>query len=426
VEDYILTMPGGAPLRVLRLCSVFEPPASALDGQAAGLDPIGGMQDHTAALTRVLERRDVAQVVLTTRQPTAPAMERLAAGATVVRVGLPVRRPRQLYALPAAVLAPLLARRADLVHAHLGEDLAILPLAVLAAGRRPLVVTVHCSMAHTLKVTGPRSLALKTLGGPIEQWGEHRATATLALTARLTDALAAELGPDRVHLVRRGIDRRAFQDPGPDPFPDLTGRPRVVYLGRLVRGKGVETLVRAAARLRAPGVQVVLVGDGPDRAAVEQLARRLGVADRVRVTGFVPHERVPAVLASADLLVLPSLYEELGTVLIEAMQLGLPIVASRVGGIPEVLGNGERGLLVPPGDAAALAEAVDAVLADPALARRLGAAGLRHAPEYDWDRVGAQIHELYSQLVDGRPQQRADSAGSGGLADRLNRRLWPA
>src|SRR5215211_1945623 len=138
------------PLRVLRLCSVFEPPESAIAGRGAGYDPIGGMQDHTAGLTRRLARRGVTQVVLTTRPPTAPWHRRLGPRASVLRVGVPVRRARQLWALPAAVLGPLLGRRADLVHAHLGEDIAVLPLAFLAARRRrlPVVVTVHASPAH--------------------------------------------------------------------------------------------------------------------------------------------------------------------------------------------------------------------------------------------------------------------------------------
>jgi glycosyltransferase involved in cell wall biosynthesis len=165
-----------------------------------------------------------------------------------------------------------------------------------------------------------------------------------------------------------------------------------------VRAKGVEALVAAAALMRTRA-QLLLVGDGPDRPRVERLARRLGIADRVHVTGFVPHERVPAVLASADLLVLPSFYEELGTVLVEAMQVGLPTVASRVGGIPEVVEDGVTGLLVAPRDPAALATAIDTVLSDPQLARRLGANALARAPEYDLERVGAQVHGLYRELV---------------------------
>jgi glycogen(starch) synthase len=399
------------PLRVLRLCSVFEPPDSAIAGRGARFDPIGGMQDHTAGLTRRLARRGVTQIVLTTRPPTAPRRQPLGPNARVIRVGLPVRRARQLWALPAAVLAPRLARRADLVHAHLGEDLAVLPLAFLAARRRrlPVVVTVHASPAHTIRARDLRTALVVALGGPIERWAQRRAAATIVLTERMAARVAPVAGRERVRVMRRGVDRDAFTDPGPDPFPKLRGRPRVVFLGRLTRSKGVDTLVAAAARLRTPGVQVVLVGDGPARAQVEAASRRLGVDGRVHITGFVPHHRTPAVLASADLLVLPSVYEELGTVLVEALQVGLPAVATDVGGIPEVVEHGRTGLLVKPGDPAALAAAIDAVVGDPEVARRMGAAARERAPEYDWERVADEVRALYDQVLAARKAETCAS-----------------
>jgi glycosyltransferase involved in cell wall biosynthesis len=344
-----------------------------------------------------------------------------------VRVGLPVRHLRQLYALPAAVLAPVLGRRADIVHAHLGEDLAVLPLAALAAAthRLPLVLTIHCSLAYTLEASDVRTAVLRALGGHIERWAERRADATIVYTSRLATCVAENAGARSVHIIRRGMDPRPYADPGPDPFPGIRGRARVVFLGRVVRSKGVETLVEAAARLRTPDVQVVLVGDGPDRARVERLARRLGVADRVRVTGFVPHDRVPAVLASTDLLVLPSSYEEIGAVLVEAMHAGLPAVASWVGGIPEIVEHGVTGLLVPPKDPRALAAAIDAVLSDAGFARRLAANAKRRAVDHDLDHFGARVHDLYQRLATDsavRHGVRAHAATAAGSAARL----WPA
>jgi glycosyltransferase involved in cell wall biosynthesis len=387
-------------MRVLRLCSVFEPPASALEGRGAAFDPIGGMQEHTGSLTRTLDRRGVTQVVLTTRPPTAPWLERPSPRTTIVRVALPVRRPRQGYALPAAALAPLLGRRADIVHVHLGEDLAILGLAALAARPRrlPVVMTVHCSLAYTLKVFDIKTALLRTLGGAMERHAVRHVAATLVYTERLADRMAGQLGAGSVQVMRRGVDRALFAAPGEPPFA-RTADPTVLFVGRVAHQKGVETLVDAAARLRTPRARVVLVGDGPDRAKVERLVRRLGVEDRVHVTGFVPHDRIPAALAAADVVVLPSVYEELGTVLIEALHAGVPVVASRVGGIPDVVEHGVTGLLVAPGDAARLAAALDVVLGDPALAERLGANAARRAPEYDLEHVGAKIQALYERLA---------------------------
>ena len=150
---------GRTLMRVLRLCSVFEPPPSALVGKGVRFDPIGGMQNHTAELTRALDRRSVIQTVVTTRPPTAPLFGRFGDHAHVIRLGLPVRRFRQLYGPQACVIAPILASRADLVHVHLGEDLAVLPIGLAAARlhRLPLVSpSTRVSATHWPSATSAR------------------------------------------------------------------------------------------------------------------------------------------------------------------------------------------------------------------------------------------------------------------------------
>ena len=140
-----------------------------------------------------------------------------------------------------------------------------------------------------------------------------------------------------------------------------------------------------------------MVGDGPDRMALQRRAQRFG--SRVRFTGFVPHAAVPAVLAHVDLLVLPSLYEDLSSALIEAMAAGLPVVATGVGGTADLVQDGVNGLLVPPGDPAALAAAISRVLADPAAAARLSAAGRRTAAAYAWPDISRQVLDVYRQVT---------------------------
>ncbi len=394
------------PLRVLRLCSVFEPPASAVRGKGAKFDPIGGMQNHTGELTRALDRQGVVQTVVTTRPPTASWLECFGQHARVIRLGLPVPYVRQFYGLQAAGLTPALAKDADLIHAHLGEDLAVLPIAqpVARLHQIPLVVTVHCSMRHTLVVTDLRSQLLKTLGGRIEQWGTQRADAVIALTPRLARLLRADgIDEERLHVIPSGVNPDLFAGPFDDPFPDIP-RPRVVFVGRLTAPKGVRTLVQAAALLRTPGVHILLVGDGPDRGALKALCQRLKLEERVHFTGFVPHDVVPAILAHVDLLVLPSLYEELGSVLLEGMQAGLPIIASRTGGIPDVIQDGENGLLVEPCNAVELAQAIDRVLEDDAFATRLRAEAQARAAEYNWNKLADRVLAIYQQVTTPSPE----------------------
>src|SRR5215203_1627961 len=390
-------------IRVLRLCSVFESLHSALVGKGVKFDPIGGMQNHTTELTRALDRRGVVQTVLTTRPPTAPYFQRLGNHARVIRVGLPLRLFRQLYGPQAAVLAPILAARADVVHVHLGEDLTVLPVGAAAARlhRLPLVLTIHTSLRHTLALSDFRSAVLKTLGGPIERWGEHSAEAVLVITPRLRRLLVSDgVEENRLHVIPPGVNPSLFEGPFEDPFAGLR-RPRVLFVGRLAAQKGVRTLVEAAGLLEDPSALVLLVGDGPERKALECEAKRLGVADRLHFVGFVAHERVPAVLAHADLLVLPSLYEELGTVLLEAMQAALPIVASKTGGSPDVIEEGVNGLLVPPGEPEALAHAIDRLLAERDLARRLSEVAQERVKDYDWEVLAERVLRVYGGVSAG-------------------------
>jgi glycogen synthase len=261
--------PGSGELRVLRLCSVFEPPAATLAAGGAGYDPVGGMQSHTGQLTRALDACGVAQTVVSAWRPGAARRERLGSRSQVLRLGVPVRRLRQLYAPAAMPLVPRLAAAADLVHVHLGEDLAVVPLGLVASRRRrPLVLTVHCSLRHTLRAAGARGLVLSTVGAALEAVGERRADAVVVLTRRLAGLLVASgLEPGRVHVIPSGVDLRRFARPLPDPAPGLP-RPRVLFVGRLAAQKGVATLVEAVPLLRRDAT-VVLVGDGPQRPALE-------------------------------------------------------------------------------------------------------------------------------------------------------------
>ena len=179
----------------------------------------------------------------------------------------------------------------------------------------------------------------------MERWLLPAADTILALTPSTARLLRADGIPDgRVQVIPPGYDPALFAAPSADPFPGLP-RPRVAYLGRLAPQKDVGTLLEAFALLPA-ATQLLLVGDGPDRAALQRRAQDFG--GRVHITGFIPHAAVPAVLAHVDLLVLPSLYEDLSSALIEAMAAGRPVVATRVGGTADLVRHGVNGLLGSP------------------------------------------------------------------------------
>lgn len=193
----------------------------------------------------------------------------------------------------------------------------------------------------------------------------------------------------------------------PAPRPAATtrrdGRFRILFVGRLVERKGLPGLVAAVQGLPATlGARLDIVGDGPERARLEALIRERGLSERAVVRGRVSPAELSEAYASADVLALPSVLdsrsdtEGLGVVLLEAMSYGVPVIGSQVGGIPDIIVDGETGLLVPPGDTAALMAGLRRLAEDRALAARLGAAGRAHVREhFSWGRIVAQWEECY-------------------------------
>lgn len=398
-------------MHVLRLCSVYEAPPDSLRGRR-GFDVVGGMQIHTARLTAELDALGVEQTVITAYRPGAPRVESVGERSRVIRAGVRVRRFRQLYGIAAI---PQVARigGVDLVHVHLGEDLAIAPLARWAASRAgaPLVVTVHCSVRHTLAHHDPRSAILRAIGGPAEAGLLRAAQAVLVLSDRLADQLAASGVPrSLLHVVPLGIDLVALREPRPRPAA-MGGRRWVVFAGRLVPEKGVRDLVAAFAMVSTPDVGLLLVGEGADRARLEQLARGHGVDDRVRFVGSVPHPDIPAYLGHAELVVLPSWYEERGRILLEAMAAGAPVVAARTGGIPASVRDGVNGLLVPPRRPEALAAAIDRVLLDGALAASMRAAGRATASAHSVPALAGVSLTTYGAVLRRAAEGRRERVG---------------
>ena len=381
---------------MLRLCSVFEAPKASL-ARSRTFDVVGGMQVHTARLTAALDDLGIDQTVISAFRPGAPRSERIGRRATVVRVGLPTRSLRQLYGV-ASIPEILRPGRPDVVHAHVGEDLAIAPLARWAAARAgaPIVVTVHCSLRNTVVPHDLRSAIFRAVGGPIQDRLLRAAGMVLVLTQPTAELLAgAGVPPERIRVVPLGIDLDA-SDRAPRPAV-MDHRPWVVYAGRLVREKGVRDLVEAIGRL--PGVGLLVVGDGPDRPALEEAAARFGMADRIRFVGAVGNADVQPFLRHADVVVLPSWFEERGRVLVEAMAAGTAVIAARSAGAPETVRDGVDGLVVPPRAPEALAAAIERLLADERLAATLSAGGRTTAATQPLSALTSETLDAYRTVL---------------------------
>jgi glycosyltransferase involved in cell wall biosynthesis len=234
-------------------------------------------------------------------------------------------------------------RSADLVHTHL-----VHADVYGAFGARRLVSTKHNDDPF-------RAGAFRL----VERALAHRASRVIAITQALARFQIERVGlpADKVEVIHYGLDDlpQAWGANPPDPVP--AGARVLLCVCRLERQKGVDVAIRALADI--PDAHLVVLGEGPQRAELEQLA-----GDRVHLLGRVPD--VAAWLRRADVLVHPARWEGFGLALLEAMLASLPVVATRVSSIPEIVVDGETGLLVPPDDASALAAAVNRVLANPA------------------------------------------------------------
>lgn len=289
----------------------------------------------------------------------------------------------------------------------------------------------HVATAHSLEPHRPWKREQLGGGYDVSSWSERNAMeyadAVIAVSARMKDAILdayPRISPDKVHVVLNGIDTELWhprptweeskeqngwsvlEELGVDP-----SRPMVAFVGRITRQKGVAHLVKAAS-LFDDGVQLVLCAGAPDTPEIaketEQLVhdlqeKRDGI---FWVQDMLPKEKIQEILTAADSFVCPSIYEPLGIVNLEAMACGTAVVASDVGGIPEVVVDGETGTLVhydesdPEGFERGIAAAVNSMVADRDRAAQIGQAGKKRAEEvFSWENIAEQTVEVYKSLM---------------------------
>ncbi len=275
-------------------------------------------------------------------------------------------------------------------------------LALLGLPNVRLVCTVQMPV-DGFDVSPPRR-ALYRLA---DRLGRHRVDRFIVVSETLRRRLVAgwALGPERVTLVYNGVETD-LPPPSPEACRGLRSQLGVPddarllgAVGRLVEQKGFAEIIAVMPEVlaRIPDARLTIVGEGPLRPALAAQARAAGVADRVLLVGF--RSDVAGFLGAVDALVVPSLNEGFPMVILEAMALGTPIVASALDGVVEQITDGREGVLVAPGDRPALARAVITLLSDRALASRLGQAGRRRAAAFDVGRMLAATRRVYAEVL---------------------------
>jgi starch synthase len=303
---------------------------------------------------------------------------------------------------------------ADLIHSHTWY-------ANLAGHLAKLLYDVpHVVTTHSLEPLRPWKAEQLGGGYALSSFCERTALESADAIIAVSEGMRADVlacypavGDQRVHVIHNGVDASEY---APDERTDALDRlgidpdrPSVVFVGRITRQKGIIRLLEAAPWL-AEDAQLVLCAAAPDTSAIErEVCARIDALTGLRAPGGVhwvrkvlPRPDLVQILSHASVFVCPSVYEPFGLVNLEAMACEAPVVATAVGGIPEIVVDGETGYLVPPDDSCALAERINAVLADERLQRRFGKAGrARVLDRFSWTAVAERTAALYDRLCSG-------------------------
>jgi glycogen synthase len=297
--------------------------------------------------------------------------------------------------------------RPDIVHAH--DWLVANPAVALAQFFDvPLVSTIHATEAgrHSGWISGAVSRQVHAL----ESWLVHDSDSLIACSASMSDEITALFGPElgEISVIPTGIDTEGW------PFAPRrahAGPAELLYFGRLEYEKGVHDAIAALPRIRRahPGTTLTIAGDGTQLDFLTSQARKHKVLKATKFVGRVDHSQLLTLLHRADAAVLPSQYEPFGIVALEAAAAGTPLVTSTAGGLGEAVIDGVTGLSYPPGDVAALADAVRSLLDSPAAAQqRATAARERLTSDFAWQTVAAETSQVYlaAKRAERRPQPR--------------------
>lgn len=367
-------------MRILQQCIYFPP-------------EVGGLESHAFHLCRELVRQGHAVTMVTSRSlPGVPARETMD-GVDVVRTWFPARNPAGWAAHTFASIptALPLARAADIVHA---QTFASAPPGMVAKRLygKPLVLTLHTS--HFLR------MAKKAVWRGVLRSIIRAADHLLAASEEIRDVALGLWPHPHAEALTNGVDTDLFRPTTP-ALPREEGRYRIVAPRRLFEKNGVEYLVRALPLLRAKlDVTAVIIGDGPLRGRLEALARELGVADHVRFLGARPNTEMPGLLASADAVVIPSLMEATSVAALEAMSCEVPVAASDVGGLPEIIDE-DVGTLFRPADPEDMAQRVSALLRRSDRQQLGQRARERVVKHWSLERLARRHAEIYAELLHG-------------------------
>ena len=380
------------PKRVALFASAFHP-------------HVGGVEELVRQLAHQQQAQGGTPIVMTMRWPkNLPAtetFENIPVCRHIFRVR--DREPRSVVAyaidnqrVQRAVNRQLAEHRADLVHVQCVTGNAWYAYRAARKLRLPLVVTLQGELSMDASRVYERSTALPRLLRRLLLEADA-VTACSRHTLNEAQSFTSVDLEERGTVIPNGVDlselRRAV--------PARRTRPYVLAIGRHVHQKGFDVLIESWVQVRErfpEPIDLLIAGDGPDRTSLIAMAKERGLQDAIVFPGRCDRATTASLFAGCVAFVLPSRHEPFGIVNLEAMAAGKPVVATAVGGVPDVVEAGSTGILVPPGDPGALAAAIVDVLTTPARASEFGTRGATRSADFDWSRIAADYANLYAKV----------------------------
>ncbi|HEX4085246.1 MAG TPA: glycosyltransferase family 4 protein [Chthoniobacteraceae bacterium] len=364
---------------------------------------VGGVEEAVRQLAAEYRARGIKPIILTNRWPRSLPPEQLYEKTPVYRLamrtpegGLKGRINYRLThrAICQEMIEILQKHRIDLLHVQCVSSNGLYAHIAARELRLPLIVTTQGERTMDAGQLYQRSPFMNGVLRDLLAKADH----ITACSRHTLDDMERYWGTPfgaRAGVVYNGIDLSNFEGAA----PHTEDAPYILGIGRLVPQKGFDILLRAFAQADISGWKLLIAGEGPEREPLEKLASKLGLGERAQLIGRADRTKAAALFRGCECFVLPSRMEPLGIVNLEAMAAGKMVIASRTGGVPEIVAEGETGLLFPPEDEAALASALTKAAGDPSLRERYGAAGRQAVEAFTWPVIADQYNRIYRDAL---------------------------
>jgi glycogen(starch) synthase len=364
---------------------------------------VGGVEELVRQVGHELQRQGIGIIVLTNRWPRSLPKYEVYEGLPIYRLAM--RTPEGSVKahvnhflthrfIRSEVTNILQKHKIDLIHVHCVSSNGYYAMLARKELGLPLVVTTHGERTMDATQIYQRSAFLNRVLRELLAEADH----ITAVSRHTLDDMETYWGKpfgQRASVIYNGIDLSDFESGA----PYSAGGPYIMGIGRLVAQKGFDVLLRAFAKANIAGWKLLIAGEGPERGGLEALIKELGLEGTAKLLGRADRAMAGALFRGCEFFVLPSRMEPLGIVNLEAMAAGKPVIASRVGGVPEIVSEGETGLLVPSENVEALARAMARLAEDPSLRERLGEAGRRAVMEFTLSATASRYADIYSRIT---------------------------